>query len=124
MSDQVGNQNVGFLMTRLIFSSLQEARDRPEGASVPALGLSNKAIFPEGPPPDLSEDLVIKPGSNEQYADNVYTSVILKGKTLWGRSSSVSRVSALQAAVLRSILMSSTFFHGKKITLFHRFKRS
>ena len=62
------------------FSSFQEAKDRPEGASVPALGLSNKAIFPEGPPSDLSADLEIKPGSNEQYADNVFTSVILKGK--------------------------------------------
>lgn len=57
----------------------QEAKNRPVGASVPALGLSNKAIF-SGENADLTEDLEIKPGDNEQYADNVFTSVSLKGK--------------------------------------------
>ena len=61
---------------------LQEARNRPEGASVPALGLSNKAVFSEGLPPDPTEDMEIKPGTNEQYADNVFTAVSLKGKIL------------------------------------------
>lgn len=57
----------------------KEAKNRPVGASVPALGLSNKAIF-SGGVPDFSEDLEIKPGENEQYTDNVFTNVSLKGK--------------------------------------------
>lgn len=56
----------------------EEAKNRPVGASVPALGLSNKAIFTNAIP-DLAEDLEIKPGDNEQYADNVFTNISLKG---------------------------------------------
>ncbi|XP_052803085.1 elongator complex protein 2-like [Mya arenaria] len=55
----------------------EDAKNRPVGASVPALGLSNKAIFSEGVT-NLMEDLEIKPGNNEQYTDNVFTSVSLK----------------------------------------------
>ncbi|KAL4222137.1 Elongator subunit elp2 [Mactra antiquata] len=55
----------------------EEAKNRPVGASVPALGLSNKAIF-SGENTDLTSDLEIKPGDNEQYSDNVFTSVSLK----------------------------------------------
>ena len=57
----------------------EEAKNRPVGASVPALGLSNKAIFSDAAP-DLAEDMEIRPGSNEQYTDNVFTKVSLKSK--------------------------------------------
>lgn len=57
----------------------EEAQNRPVGASVPALGLSNKAVFTERGGVDLTEDLEVKPGENEQYTDNVFTSVSLTG---------------------------------------------
>ena len=57
----------------------EEAKNRPVGASVPALGLSNKAIF-TGAVTNLAEDLEIKPGDNEQYSDTVFTQTLLKGK--------------------------------------------
>ncbi|XP_060597873.1 elongator complex protein 2-like [Ruditapes philippinarum] len=55
-----------------------EAKNRPVGASVPALGLSNKAIFTGGGTTNLTEDLEIKPGDNEQYSDTVFTQTLLK----------------------------------------------
>ncbi|XP_053373737.1 elongator complex protein 2-like [Mercenaria mercenaria] len=58
-------------------SKSAEAKNRPVGASVPALGLSNKAIFSDGAT-NLTEDLEIKPGDNEQYSDNVFTQTLLK----------------------------------------------
>ena len=63
----------------MIICILQEARNRPVGASVPALGLSNKAIFTDTIV-DMTQDLEIKPGDNEQYADNVFTQVSLRSK--------------------------------------------
>lgn len=45
---------------------------------MPALGLSNKAIFSDVVP-NMAEDLEIKPGDNEQYVDNTFTNVSLKG---------------------------------------------
>ncbi|KAK3587822.1 hypothetical protein CHS0354_019687 [Potamilus streckersoni] len=55
----------------------EEAANRPEGASVPALGLSNKAIF-SGETQDMTQDLEIKPGENEQYTDIYFRAVSLK----------------------------------------------
>ncbi|XP_041365470.1 elongator complex protein 2-like isoform X2 [Gigantopelta aegis] len=44
----------------------EDTQSLPEGASVPALGLSNKAVF-QGVKPDLGEDLKMSVHANSQY---------------------------------------------------------
>ena len=61
-----------------IFSSLtQEAQNRPEGASVPALGLSNKAVFSGE---RISDNRELQPHPNDQYPEVYFTPMTLTGK--------------------------------------------
>lgn len=55
----------------------QEAQNRPEGASVPALGLSNKAVFTEERVPDDKE---LQPHPNDQYPEVYFTPMTLTGQ--------------------------------------------
>nr|XP_011412948.2 elongator complex protein 2 [Crassostrea gigas] len=52
----------------------EEAQNRPEGASVPALGLSNKAVFTEERVPDDKE---LQPHPNDQYPEVYFTPMTL-----------------------------------------------
>lgn len=61
-----------------IFSCLtQEAQNRPEGASVPALGLSNKAVFSGE---RISDNRELQPHPNDQYPEVYFTPMTLTGK--------------------------------------------
>lgn len=62
----------------VIFSMfVQETSSLPEGASVPALGLSNKAVFDVGY--TAAEDNRLIPAQqNEQYPDVYFSPVALK----------------------------------------------
>ena len=60
------------------FSCLtQEAQNRPEGASVPALGLSNKAVFSGE---RISDNRELQPHPNDQYPEVYFTPMTLTGK--------------------------------------------
>lgn len=49
-----------------------------EGASVPALGLSNKAVY-HGQSTNLYEDRDLTPNGNGQYSESAFTPIELRG---------------------------------------------
>jgi len=51
----------------------------PEGASVPALGLSNKAVY-EGKIMDMYEGRDLLPQINDQYSESAFTPLVLTSK--------------------------------------------
>ena len=55
----------------------QEAQNRPEGASVPALGLSNKFVFSGE---RISDNRELQPHPNDQYPEVYFTPMTLTGK--------------------------------------------
>lgn len=57
----------------------------PEGANVPALGLSNKAVFHAEKSPESEESL--KPGT---YPENYFTPISLSGRVSFHTASFVS----------------------------------
>ena len=59
----------------------------PEGASVPALGLSNKAVFQgqKQTQESLYENSDIQPVRNEQYTELYFSPLSLKGKVCKGK---------------------------------------
>ena len=59
--------------------NFQDSQSLPEGASVPALGLSNKAVF-QGVKPDLREDLKMPVSTNNQYEEPYFKTVSVQGK--------------------------------------------
>lgn len=50
-----------------------------EGASVPALGLSNKAVFADQPV-DMYADKDVQPAANEQYTESSFRPLDLTGR--------------------------------------------
>jgi elongator complex protein 2 len=56
---------------------IQEAQNLPEGASVPALGLSNKAVFGGE---TISDDRELQPHPNDQYPEVYFSPMTLTGK--------------------------------------------
>lgn len=65
----------------------QEAQNRPEGASVPALGLSNKAVFTGERVPD---DRELQPHPNDQYPEVYFTPMTLTGQINLHQNSNVT----------------------------------
>ncbi len=63
------------LLNVYILSVVQEAAGLAEGASVPALGLSNKAVFANSAQPGPAE----RPASSDQYAESYFTPQALTG---------------------------------------------
>ena len=58
---------------------LQIGENMAEGASVPALGLSNKAVY-QGKTIDMYEDRQLPPSANEQYSESSFRPLELSGK--------------------------------------------
>ena len=56
----------------------QEVSSLPEGASVPALGLSNKAVY-DGSQSSVQDDRLIQTPSNQQYAETCFSPLHLTG---------------------------------------------
>lgn len=59
---------------------LQAGESLAQGASVPALGLSNKAVF-QGKPVDLYEGKEMLPVANVQYSESAFRSIELTGES-------------------------------------------
>lgn len=95
----------------------QEAQNRPEGASVPALGLSNKAVFTGERVPDDKE---LQPHPNDQYPEVYFTPMTLTGQMNLHRNSNVTE--KLLNTFLRYLyLVSSVSFIGNITGVTNRF---
>lgn len=51
-----------------------------EGASVPALGLSNKAVYQDKAVTDMYSDREMAPAANVQYSESAFRRLELNGK--------------------------------------------
>jgi elongator complex protein 2 len=60
-----------------MFFTWQEAQNRPAGASVPALGLSNKAVY-SGEVEKIQQDKQIQVHPNDQYLEVYFTPISLQ----------------------------------------------
>ena len=76
---------ISFFLLLLLFDLFKKVRSLPDGANVPALGLSNKAIFDYGDDNDNDQARTTVIDENPMTVDGLYKEGYFKATVLNGR---------------------------------------